>query len=154
MELPRGLVEPERAGAVVLHGGRVLLIERTAEMDGGPSGLVLPKGRRKPGETLPRAALREVEEETGVVLYPIRSDDFLGCVVRGSVAEGYRDQLKTTAYYQGLVQQPRTDRLPDEVPRWMPVYVALGAMRYVEERKFLQDVLPRVRTFREITSGR
>jgi 8-oxo-dGTP diphosphatase len=46
---------------VVLRDGRVLLIHRDRYDDWS-----LPKGKLEPGESFEEAALREVEEETGV----------------------------------------------------------------------------------------
>jgi 8-oxo-dGTP diphosphatase len=51
----------EAAGGVVVRDGCVLLIHRDRYDDWS-----LPKGKLEPGETSEEAALREVEEETGV----------------------------------------------------------------------------------------
>ena len=51
----------QAAGGVVVRDGRVLLIHRDRYDDWS-----LPKGKLEPGETWEDAALREVEEETGV----------------------------------------------------------------------------------------
>jgi 8-oxo-dGTP pyrophosphatase MutT (NUDIX family) len=51
----------QAAGCVVVRDGRVLLIHRERYDDWS-----LPKGKLEPGETFEAAALREVEEETGV----------------------------------------------------------------------------------------
>jgi 8-oxo-dGTP diphosphatase len=51
----------EAAGGVVLRHGKVLLVHRPRYDD-----WTLPKGKRDPGETFEDAALREVEEETGL----------------------------------------------------------------------------------------
>jgi len=53
--------EVRAAGAVVLRKGRVLLVHRPAYDDWS-----FPKGKLDPGELSPVAAVREVEEETGV----------------------------------------------------------------------------------------
>jgi 8-oxo-dGTP diphosphatase len=49
------------AGGVVTDGGRVALIHRPKYDD-----WTLPKGKLDPGEDFEQAALREVEEETGM----------------------------------------------------------------------------------------
>lgn len=66
------------AGAVVWRQAknnvRVLLIHRTQHKD-----LSLPKGKLDPGESLPQAAVREIEEETGVRVHlgpPLGSVDY------------------------------------------------------------------------------
>ncbi len=54
-----------RAAGCVVHdeAGNMLLIQRNGRWD-------LPKGKVEPGETLLQAALREVEEETGITPLP------------------------------------------------------------------------------------
>ena len=51
----------QAAGGVVVRDGRVLLVHRARHGDWS-----LPKGKLEPGESWEEAALREVEEETGV----------------------------------------------------------------------------------------
>ncbi len=61
--------------AVIRDGGRVLLLERNPEDYLG--GLFeLPGGLVEPGETLHQALLREVAEETGIIV--AASDRYLG----------------------------------------------------------------------------
>jgi 8-oxo-dGTP diphosphatase len=56
---PDGLVRA--AGGLVVRDGRVLVVHRPRYDDWS-----LPKGKLDPGETFEAAALREVEEETGL----------------------------------------------------------------------------------------
>ena len=49
------------AGGVVVRDGEVVVVHRPRYED-----WTLPKGKLDPGETLEEAALREVEEETGL----------------------------------------------------------------------------------------
>jgi 8-oxo-dGTP diphosphatase len=51
----------EAAGGVVVRDGKVLLVHRPRYDD-----WTLPKGKLDPGESFEDAALREVEEETGL----------------------------------------------------------------------------------------
>ena len=51
----------EAAGGVVVRDGKMLLVHRPRYDD-----WTLPKGKLDPGESFEDAALREVEEETGV----------------------------------------------------------------------------------------
>lgn len=51
--------------AVLWKGDRVLLVQRANPPDQGKWGL--PGGRQRLGETVAQAALRELEEETGVI---------------------------------------------------------------------------------------
>lgn len=48
------------AGGVVIHAGRILLLDRPSRGE-----VRLPKGHIDPGETAEEAALRETEEESG-----------------------------------------------------------------------------------------
>ncbi|MGC8549767.1 MAG: NUDIX hydrolase [Acidobacteriaceae bacterium] len=57
-------------GAVVVHEGRVLLIERANEPLKGEWSL--PGGVLELGETLEEGVVREVEEETGLRVKPVR----------------------------------------------------------------------------------
>ncbi|MEW1634232.1 NUDIX domain-containing protein [Streptomyces sp. NPDC093801] len=52
------------AGAVVVHGGRVLLIRRRAPE--GQLSWQFPAGKVEPGESCEEAAVRETKEETGL----------------------------------------------------------------------------------------
>lgn len=56
-------------GAVLIHEGRVLLIKRGKEPLRGR--WVVPGGTVEAGETLEHALVREVQEETGLVVRPI-----------------------------------------------------------------------------------
>jgi 8-oxo-dGTP diphosphatase len=56
-------------GAVLIHEGRVLLIKRGKEPLRGR--WVVPGGTVEVGETLEQALVREVQEETGLVVRPI-----------------------------------------------------------------------------------
>lgn len=55
--------EPEirAAGGVVIHDGRIVVVHRPHHDDWS-----LPKGKLEPGETWLEAAIREVEEESGL----------------------------------------------------------------------------------------
>lgn len=57
-------------GAVVVHAGRVLLIERANEPLKGEWSL--PGGGLEVGETLEEGVMREVLEETGLRVTPVR----------------------------------------------------------------------------------
>lgn len=74
-EADRDGVQQLVIGAVVEHGGNVLLLQRPA--DDFMGGIwELPSGKVDPGEPLDQALTREVKEETGLDVAPIR--DYLG----------------------------------------------------------------------------
>ena len=52
------------AGAVIVEDGSLLLVQRANEP--GAGRWAVPGGRVEPGETLAEAAIREVQEETGL----------------------------------------------------------------------------------------
>lgn len=67
---------PERfrpsAKAVVVHDGRILLTRNRTPDDHRPDWHIFPGGGQHPGETLDQTLVREVREETGIEVEPIR----------------------------------------------------------------------------------
>ncbi len=53
-------------GAVVFHDNKVLLVKRLAPPRQGE--WAIPGGKINPGETLQKAAEREIQEETGIII--------------------------------------------------------------------------------------
>lgn len=59
-------------GAVVQHGGKILLLQRPA--DDFMGGIwELPSGKVDPGESIDQALIREIKEETGLDVTAIRN---------------------------------------------------------------------------------
>lgn len=78
-----------------------------ADSDPGLPGsrwYVTPGGGIDGGESEERAALRELEEETGLVLAPA---DLLGPVLRRTVVHGYSDQILVQSESFYVVRTPR-----------------------------------------------
>ena len=66
--------------AVVFRGSEVLLVRRGNEPSVGKLGI--PGGVLELGETVEEAVVREVEEETGIRVKPVRVLDVLDSIVR------------------------------------------------------------------------
>ncbi|MEV6138168.1 NUDIX domain-containing protein [Nocardia sp. NPDC051990] len=59
-------------GAIVQHGGKILLLQRPA--DDFMGGIwELPSGKVDPGESIDQALIREVKEETGLDVTAVRN---------------------------------------------------------------------------------
>jgi 8-oxo-dGTP diphosphatase len=117
-------------GVVIDRRGRVVLVHRPKYDD-----WTLPKGKLDPGETFEDAALREVEEETG-----------LRCrLVRELPSSEYSDQKgrsKLVRYWLmevgadvGFVPGNEVDEL-----RWVGRNDALALLTYARDQEVLQAV--------------
>jgi 8-oxo-dGTP diphosphatase len=122
-------MEPEvrAAGGVVMRDGKVVLVHRPKYDD-----WTLPKGKLDPGEGWEEAALREVEEETG-----------LRCRLGAEVASSrYRDAKgrdKLVRYW--LMEPLGGDFEPhDEVDelRWLTPEEASGLLSYERDCEVLR----------------
>ena len=129
----------EAAGGVVVSDGRVLLVHRPRYGD-----WTLPKGKLDRGETFEQAALREVEEETGLRCR-------LGRELPSSEYRDNKDRPKLVRYWlmeidrrgapppfatsQGGEFQPNDE--VDEV-RWLAPGEAAGALTYERDRDVLK----------------
>ena len=112
------------AGGVVVRDGRVLVVHRPGHADWS-----FPKGKLEDGETWERAALREVEEETGL---RCTLRDFLGSTFY-DVAEG----PKEVRYYRMECDgEPSPDTEVDEV-RWVTPDEARALLTYEYDRALL-----------------
>ena len=78
------------ARIIVRDGDRVLLFQDTDPGIPGSSWWVTPGGGIDPGETELQAAVRELAEETGLV---VPESDLRGPVARRLVVHGYSDQV-------------------------------------------------------------
>jgi 8-oxo-dGTP diphosphatase len=119
---------PVRRGAD--GGWEVLCLERPRYQD-----CSLPKGHLEPGETATEAALRELEEETGVrgrVIAPLGSFSY---PIRG------RSGRPTTKVVQHFLIEVPLDSPPAalqpcerDTPRWLPVEAAIAAMTHSRDK--------------------
>ena len=114
----------QAAGGVVLRDGRVAVVHRPRYDDWS-----LPKGKLDPGESFEDAALREVEEETGLRCRLVRELPAVAYEVRG------RPKL---VRYWAMEVVGETPFVPgDEVDevRWLEPPEALALLSYDRDRE-------------------
>jgi 8-oxo-dGTP diphosphatase len=114
-------VRPGRAaGGIVLRDGCVLVVHRPRYDDWS-----LPKGKLRLGESWEAAALREVEEETG-----------LRCEL-GELVGATRYGLKEVRYFSMICEgEPHAQNEVDEV-RWVPLAEVGGVLSYERDAELL-----------------
>jgi 8-oxo-dGTP diphosphatase len=121
----------QAAGGVVLDSqGRVAIVHRPRYDDWS-----LPKGKLDPGESFEQAAVREVEEETGL----------RARLVRELPSVEYRDNKdrpKVVRYWLMAVEHDPGFAPNDEVDelRWVPPGEALRLLTYDRDRDVLGAV--------------
>jgi 8-oxo-dGTP diphosphatase len=114
----------EAAGGVVLRGGRVAVVHRPKYDDWS-----LPKGKLDPGESFEDAALREVEEETGLRCSLVRELPAVQYEVRG--------RPKLVRYWAMEVEGETPFEPNEEVDeiRWLGPDEALALLSYDRDRE-------------------
>jgi 8-oxo-dGTP pyrophosphatase MutT (NUDIX family) len=133
-----GEIEYTTGGGVVLHNGKMLLLERPARGE-----IRLPKGHIDPGETAAEAALREVAEETGYGDLEIIHD--LG--VRLVEFEYQGDHYRRHEHYfvMRLRSAQQVTRAPEDEAQfrvwWAPQASAPGALTFEAEQAVAQAAL-------------
>jgi 8-oxo-dGTP pyrophosphatase MutT (NUDIX family) len=123
----------EAAGGVIVHHGKMLLLERTARDE-----MRLPKGHIEEGETAQAAALRETSEETGYADLEIVAD--LGTMV---VEFDYRKHhcVRTESYYLiGLRSERQVARNAKDAAQfrlcWVSMQDAAATLTFEDEQEF------------------
>lgn len=106
--------------AVVVNGGRLLLIRRSAPE--GDLVWALPGGGVEPGETVGQAAVRETLEETGLTVKVVeelgervhpdtgRRIAYVACTVLAGTARAASPREVSAVVWAG----------PDEIPQYVP----------------------------------
>jgi 8-oxo-dGTP diphosphatase len=119
------------AGGIVWRRGRrgpeVVLVHRLAYDDWS-----FPKGKLERGEDETSAALREVQEETGL---RVRLGDDLGTIAYRDA----RDRPKIVRYYEMRATDGEPLRPANEIDdaRWVPLDRASDELTYDHDRKIL-----------------
>jgi 8-oxo-(d)GTP phosphatase len=123
-------------------GVEVLLVHRPRYRD-----WTFPKGKAHPGETDEETALREVEEETGLVCA-------LGDELPSTTYRDSRDREKVVRYWTMRVEsgsfQPH--REVDEV-RWVPRGKVEAELSYDRDHEVIRAVRPPLLVIRHATAG-
>jgi 8-oxo-dGTP pyrophosphatase MutT (NUDIX family) len=115
------------AGGLVQRGGRILVVHRPKYDD-----WAFPKGKLERGESWEQAAVREVEEETGLAC---TLGDFAGST-HYAVGEG----LKEVRYFlMDSDGEPRAQNEIDEV-RWVTDDEARELLSYGYDRELLSSL--------------
>ena len=114
----------QAAGGVVLRDGLVALVHRPRYDDWS-----LPKGKLDPGESSEEAALREVEEETGLRCSLVRELPTVRYDVRG--------RLKEVRYWamEALDAMPFVPNEEVDEVRWVDPQEALALLSYDRDRE-------------------
>jgi 8-oxo-dGTP diphosphatase len=114
------------AGGLILKDGRIAVVHRPRYDDWS-----LPKGKLDEGEDFEQAALREVEEETG-----------LSCRIEGHIGDAsytdHRDRAKLVRYYRMQAEWGEFEP-NDEVDelKWLEPDEAAGALTYEFDRELV-----------------
>jgi 8-oxo-dGTP pyrophosphatase MutT (NUDIX family) len=125
----RGLIRA--AGGVVCRPGPAGLVEIAVIHRPGQGDWTLPKGKLEPGETAEEAALREVEEETGLRVRIVRP---MGCTAY--VDRRGRDKI---VCYWVMTAEGGSFAPNDEVDqlRWLTVEESLDLLSYRGDKALL-----------------
>ena len=115
------------AGGVVLRGGRILLVHRPKYDD-----WAFPKGKLEDGESWAAAALREVEEETGLRCA-------LGAYV-GATHYEVREGTKEVRYFLMSATDDATAQNEIDDVRWVSPAAAQKLLSYAYDRQLLETL--------------
>ena len=134
-----GEVTFNRAGCVVFNrAGKVLLCEQSKRKEGEPALSLFPKGHIEEGETLTKTAVREVEEECGVIVADVyylgRTEYDIINVKNGEVIEHV-----VIAWFSGLGVKKMSEG--DRPSEWVSPEVAARILTYDEHAQLLQAAL-------------
>ncbi len=113
------------AGGVIIRDGAVLLVHREVYGD-----WAFPKGKLDPGEDWQTAAIREVEEEAGLVC------EIVGNAGRTFYVDGNGRNKEVRYFRMRSDGEARAQNEIDAV-RWVPIDEALTLLSYSRDRELL-----------------
>ncbi|MGD9101718.1 MAG: NUDIX domain-containing protein [Anaerolineae bacterium] len=129
----------QAAGGVVVHQGKVLLLDRPSRDE-----VRLPKGHIEEGESPAEAALREVREEAGYAQLEIVADlgtqqvQFVDPFRSRQVT---RDERYFLMRLRGEQQVERDEKEQQFIPLWTLPADAVAHLTFETEREFLRRAL-------------
>jgi 8-oxo-dGTP diphosphatase len=121
--------EIQAAGGVIVRDGQVAVVHRPRYDD-----WTLPKGKLEPGEESEQAALREVQEETGLTCR-------LGRELPSTHYTDHKGRPKRVRYWLMEVESGEFAE-NDEVDelRWAEPHEAAGLLSHERDRELLQEL--------------
>lgn len=128
------------AGGIVFNNlGQVLLINNAAMRDPKKSYWGFPKGHIDPGEKSEDAALREVEEETGIKAEIIKKLGDNGYVYQRDGEKVFKLVIIfLMKYVSGEVKYQQEELLD---AKWVSIEEALGKLSFKKDVEFLKKAL-------------
>ena len=131
------------AGGVVIHEGRMLLLDRSTRNE-----MRLPKGHVEAGESVSMAALRETSEESGYDDLAIAAD--LGSQTVEFEFKGDHVLRQEHYFLLALVSEHRARRTAQDAaqfrPVWLPMQEAVGRLTYPAEQEMARRAVDAYRT--------
>ncbi len=110
VKLQENLKARVAAGAAIFRNDQILLLHRSS-LASNPGAWDLPGGHVEPGETLPRAARREVREETG---FDVRIGPLFHAEVFGSFSKRGKIRPTVGVYFHCVAPARKAPRLDPE----------------------------------------